>query len=42
MSMDDFGYSQCDCCHGEHLTFTIRDGLCPWCWDVVQGEREGE
>ena len=42
MSMDDFGYSQCDRCHGEHLTFNLYEGLCFWCRGVLLLERLDE
>jgi hypothetical protein len=35
-TMDEFGYAQCKTCHGEHLAFSLLDGECYWCREVLR------
>ena len=31
MTTQEFGYTQCERCHVEYLTFTLVRGVCDWC-----------
>jgi hypothetical protein len=38
-TLDDFGYAQCNRCHGEFLRWSLNDdGLCYWCAGVLTKE----
>lgn len=41
--MDAFGYAICTSCNGEHLAFSLLDGVCYWCRaGVERGKLPGQ
>lgn len=40
--MNEFGYDKCKRCHGDHLAFSLLDGLCYWCRGVLSRENPKE